>query len=94
MFVCCILLSVSMTCMTLFKLLMQKEQQRGGFSASQGLSREGTKGTAVPIRPASWGHSAHRRGPAASLKAGAAPAASTSCSFMSSACCLFCVPDV
>lgn len=91
MFVCCILLSVSMTCMTLFKLLMQKEQQWAGFSASQGLSQEETRGTHPAQSP---GDTAHRRGPAAPPKAGAALAASASCSFMSSACCLFCVPDV
>ena len=41
MFVCCILLSVNMTCI-LFKLLMWKEQQRGGFAVRRGLSREGS----------------------------------------------------
>lgn len=47
MFVCCILLSVNMTSI-LFKSLMWKEQQQGGFAVSQGLSREGT---ALPILP-------------------------------------------
>lgn len=47
MFVCCISLSVNMTCI-LFKLPMQKEQQRGGFAVSRGLSWEGTT---LPILP-------------------------------------------
>lgn len=37
MFVCCILLSVNMTCV-LWKSLMWQEQQRGGLAAGRGLS--------------------------------------------------------
>lgn len=47
MFVCCISLSVTMTCI-LLKVPMQKEQQRGGFAVSRGLSREGTT---LPVLP-------------------------------------------
>lgn len=47
MFVCCISLSVNMTCI-LLKLPMRKEQQRGGFAVSRGLSLEGTT---LPVLP-------------------------------------------
>lgn len=40
MFVCCILLSVNLTCV-LSKSLMWQEQQRGGLAAGRGLSRPG-----------------------------------------------------